>query len=367
VGPRLTDLQVYTNRLTTIPSTTALASVRKPLTVSDRGYNLSTMPSLPKAAAPAAAADLAARLDEAVRAVSTVLLGHDDLVRLAVAALVARGHILFEDVPGVGKTTLARALARVLGVSFARVQFTADMLPSDVLGVQVLDPKLGELHFRRGPIFAELVLADEINRASPKTQSAMLEAMAERRVTIDDTSHELPAVFTVIATQNPLEHHGAYPLPESQLDRFMVRLTLGYPPAEAELALVQRPRAPEASLAHLPQLLTSSRLAEAQAGADLVVVSDPVARYLLALVQATREHADVVVGGSPRASMAFATLARAWAFVHGRDFVLPDDVRELAPVVLAHRLVVAGSTGAPAREAARAVIDDALARLPVPR
>lgn len=324
---------------------------------------MTAAPKLPGSPHP----ELAARLDEAVHAVGQVLLGHDDVVRIALAALVGRGHILFEDVPGVGKTTLARALARVLGVSFARVQFTADMLPSDVLGVQVLDPTAGELRFRHGPIFAELVLADEINRASPKTQSAMLEAMAERRVTIDDQSHELASVFTVIATQNPLEHHGAYPLPESQLDRFMVRLSLGYPPEAAELALVQRPRAPEAVMQSLPQLIDAAGLAAVQAAADDVLIAEPVARYLIALVQATRVHADVVVGGSPRASMAFATLARAWALVHGRTFVLPDDVRFLAPSVLAHRLVVAGSSGAPARDAARAVIDDALARVPVPR
>ncbi len=325
------------------------------------------MPALSKLAHPSPRGELSAGLEEALRAVASVLLGHDDVVRLALAALVARGHILFEDVPGVGTTTLARALARVLGVSFARVQFTADMLPSDVIGVQVLDPSEGELRFRRGPIFAELVLADEINRASPKTQSAMLEAMAERRVTVDDTTYELAPVFTVVATQNPLEHHGAYPLPESQLDRFMVRLSLGYPPESAELALVARPRAPEAALAALPQILTAARLAEAQAASEAVLLSEPVARYLLAVVQATRGHPDVIAGASPRASMAFATLARAYAVVHGRDFVLPDDVRALAPAVLAHRLVVAGTAGGPAREAARAVIDEALGRVPVPR
>ena len=296
-----------------------------------------------------------------------VLLGHDDVVRLALAALVARGHILFEDVPGVGKTTLARSLARVLGVSFARVQFTADMLPSDILGVQVLDRAAGALHFRRGPIFSDLVLADEINRASPKTQSAMLEAMGERRVTVDDVTYDLAPVFTVIATQNPLEHHGAYPLPESQLDRFMVCLSLGYPAAAQELALVQRPRDPEVLLLGLPQLLTADSLALVQGAAEAVHLSEPVAKYLLALVQATRAHADIVVGAAPRSAMSFAMLARAWALVNGRNFVLPDDVRALAPAALAHRLVVAGRAGAAAREAANAIIEDALAHLPVPR
>src|SRR4051794_39468504 len=183
-------------------------------------------------------------IQQATAAVSSVLRGHPQGVQLVLAAILGRGHVLLEDVPGVGKTTLARAVARVLGSSFARIQFTADMLPADVLGVQVLDPRVGSFSFRRGPIFAEVVLADEINRASPKTQSAMLEAMGEGRVTVDDASYRLPELFSVLATQTPVEHHGAYPLPESQLDRFMIRVSLGYPPAEDERALVLSPDQP---------------------------------------------------------------------------------------------------------------------------
>ncbi len=297
-----------------------------------------------------------------------VVWGHAEVVREALAAILARGHILFEDVPGVGKTTLARALARVLGCSFARLQFTADMLPSDVLGVQMLDPRTGSLSFRRGPIFAELVLADEINRASPKTQSATLEAMAERRITIDDTTYELAPVFTVIATQNPLEHHGIYPLPESQLDRFMVRLSLGYPPAQEERALVLSPLAPEQALGELGRELDAIRLEQAQSAVAAVRISDAVADYLLAIVQATREHPEVLIGASPRAAMAFAGLARAWAFLDQRDFVLPDDVQRLAVSALAHRLVLAAAAAPAAqRQASAGVIQGILARLPVPR
>jgi MoxR-like ATPase len=307
-------------------------------------------------------------LQAAMKAVGRVVWGQTAAVRLAMAAILARGHILFEDVPGVGKTTMARALAKVLGCSFARLQFTADMLPSDVLGVQVLDPREGTLRFKRGPIFAEVVLADEINRASPKTQSAMLEAMAERKVSVDDLSLELPGVFTVIATQNPLEHHGAYPLPESQLDRFMARLTLGYPPIAEERALVLAPHAPEQSLTGLASLLSPATVAEAQMAVDNVHVAEPLADYLLGIVAGTRKHPDVMLGASPRAAIALAQMCRAEALLAGRAFVLPDDVQQLAAVVLAHRLVIGGASAPEAqRRAARAIIDDIIAQTPVPR
>ena len=306
-------------------------------------------------------------IDAAAAAIGNVVRGHPEAVRLVLAAVIGRGHVLLEDVPGVGKTTLARAVAQVLGASFSRVQFTADMLPSDVLGLQILDVKAGGgLIFRPGPIFAEVVLADEINRASPKTQSAMLEAMGEGRVTVDDTTHSLPAFFSVLATQNPVEHHGAYPLPESQLDRFMVCLSLGYPPRQDELALLQRPPATMQLLAELPQICTPGLVLRMQQLASAVTLSDAVAQYLLDLVEATRRHPDILLGVSPRGSLALASMARAWAFVAGRQFVLPDDIQQLAPWVLAHRLALTGGTGS-SRAQAQATLREVLERVDVPR
>jgi MoxR-like ATPase len=308
------------------------------------------------------------RLERSVSALSTVLWGNDEAVRLVLAAVMARGHVLIEDVPGVGKTTLARAVARVLGCSFSRMQFTADMLPADVLGVHVLDPREGRFEFKRGPIFAHVVLADEINRASPKTQSAMLEAMSDRHVTVDEATFPLPDVFTVLATQNPVEHHGAYPLPESQLDRFMVRLAIGYPPKAEERALILSPGEPEQNLGEVDHLLSPPEVRAIQNLVDRVKVADPVADYVLALAWATRRHRDVVLGCSPRGSIVFAAMARAWAFLDGRDFVLPDDVQRLARPVLSHRVIVAGGPAAGGvRQEAQLVVDDIVAKTPVPR
>lgn len=305
-------------------------------------------------------------INSAASAVSSVLRGHADVVRLVLAAIFSRGHVLLEDVPGVGKTTLARAVARVLGGSFSRIQFTADMLPADVLGVQVLDPRVGAFNFKRGPIFSEVVLADEINRASPKTQSAMLEAMAEGRVTIDDASFRLPELFCVLATQNPVEHHGAYPLPESQLDRFMIRVSLGYPPLEDERALVLNPGEPAARLLELGDVLNPAKVTAIQALARQVTLSEPVADYLLAFTNATRAHSEILLGCSPRGSLALAAMARAWAFVSGRDFVLPDDIKTLAVPILAHRLVLAGAGGSN-RLRAQELLGDLARQIPVPR
>ena len=315
------------------------------------------------AAAPLAFADAHRQATRCVADIGHVLRGHEGEVRLVVAAALARGHVLLEDVPGVGKTTLARSVARVLGASFRRVQFTADMLPGDVLGVQVLAPG-GGLTFRPGPIFADVVLADEINRASPKAQSAMLEAMQERAVTVDDATHPLPESFCVLATQNPQEHHGAYPLPESQLDRFMVRLGLGYPPAEEELDLLEAPLGPAQRLAATEPALGSGGFAALQRAVHLVAMHTDVARYALALVRATREHPQVALGVSPRGSLAMAALARAWALLAGREYVVPDDVKKLAPHVLAHRL---GLRGQGSGEAATALIEQIVATVPAPR
>lgn len=308
------------------------------------------------------------RMEKAIAAVATVLWGNNEAVRLVLAAVAARGHVLLEDVPGVGKTTLARAVARVLGCTFTRVQFTADMLPSDVLGVHVLDPQEGRFDFKKGPIFTELMLADEINRASPKTQSAMLEAMSERQVTVDESSFQLPDIFTVLATQNPVEHHGAYPLPESQLDRFMARITLGYPPKEEERALILSPAEPERNLKAIEPVFGPTEVASIQRLVESVRVSDPVADYILAIAEATRQHPDILLGCSPRGSAVFASMARAWAFLEGREFVLPDDIQKLAVPILTHRIIVAGGPArSSSRQEAQMVVEDIVAQVPVPR
>ena len=303
---------------------------------------------------------------DCIDAAAAVVRGNRHAVEVVVAALLARGHVLLEDVPGVGKTTLARAVARVMGCSFARIQFTADMLPGDVLGVQLPAADGADLRFRPGPIFHQLVLADEINRASPRTQSAMLEAMAEGQVTIDDTPHELPAPFAVLATQNPVEHHGAYPLPESQLDRFMVNLSIGYPPPESERELLRNPRGPADALAAITPIMGGDDLLAAQRAVEAVAMEESVAQYLLAIVAATREHPDLLLGCSPRGALAFAALL-AWAFCADRDFVTPDDVQLLASCALAHRVVVAGAGAVGRRAAASEAIKEIVGTIPVPR
>ena len=295
-----------------------------------------------------------------------VVRGNPAAVRMALSAMLARGHLLLEDVPGVGKTTLARALARVLGVGFSRVQFTADLLPSDLIGTPILDPREGTLRFKKGPLFTNVVLADEINRASPKTQSALLEAMADASVSVDDVTHALPRPFHVLATQNPVEHHGAYPLPESQLDRFLVCLSLGYPPAADERALLTENTTAERSLPELKPLLDSAQLAAAQAHVAALTLNDVVAGYLLALVHATRNNPEVELPCSPRGSLAWASICRARAFLDGRAFVIPDDVKATAHAVLAHRLGIRGAV-TQSRRRANAVIDEILAAVPVPR
>ena len=301
-------------------------------------------------------------------AILRVVRGNPETVRMALASMLAGGHVLLEDVPGVGKTTLARALAKALGCTFSRIQFTADLLPSDVIGVQILESATGTLRFKRGPLFAHIVLADEINRASPKTQSALLEAMADGQVSVDDETHFLPPPFVVIATQNPVEHHGAYPLPESQLDRFMVCLTLGYPPRDDERRLLLENRTADDALQELAAKLDPDRVRALQAQVKALALSEPVATYLLALVDATRAHPSIELGCSPRGSLAWAALCRARALLAGRAFVLPDDVKATAPAILVHRLAVRGvPAGAEARRRARAVVEEILARTPAPR
>ena len=268
-----------------------------------------------------------------------VIRGKQDVVRLAVVSLLARGHVLIEDVPGVGKTTLAQALARSLGLSFQRIQFTSDLLPSDIIGVSVFDQKRQEFRFNAGPLFAHVVLADEINRATPKTQSALLEAMSEGLVSVDRQRLPLPQPFLVLATQNPLDHEGTFPLPESQLDRFLMSLRLGYPAPQYERELLQRGGA-ETVLQSLDAVLEESLLRELQRRAEHVRVADKLIDYMLALAEATRSSPELLIGVSPRALQGLHRAVQANAFAEGRDFAVPDDVQALAIPVLAHRIVL---------------------------
>jgi MoxR-like ATPase len=258
-------------------------------------------------------------------------------VRLALACLLARGHLLIEDLPGVGKTTLAQALARALGLSYQRVQFTSDLLPADVIGVSVYDRDSGRFEFHRGPVFAQLLLADEVNRATPKAQSALLEAMEERQVTVDGHTHPLPEPFFVVATQNPSYQLGTYPLPESQLDRFLMRIELGYPAAALERELL-RGRDRRQLLADLAPLLDAVTLQALQAHVPAVHVAEPLLDYVQALVQHTRESGHFQAGLSPRAAIALLRASQAWALLHGRPGVVPEDVQAVARAVAGHRL-----------------------------
>ena len=299
--------------------------------------------------------------------IEQVIFGKHEVVRLCVAGLLARGHILIEDVPGIGKTTLAQGLARSIDCSFSRIQFTSDMLPSDIIGVSVLNPRTTEFEFRPGPIFANVVLADEINRTPPKTQSALLEAMSENQVSVDGHSRRVPRPFIVLATQNPIEYEGTYTLPESQLDRFMLRVEIGYPPAEDEMRIMRR-RDSNLALDQLQPALTAGEVIELQDAVGRVQVDDSVARYMLDIVQGTRENDYIQLGGSPRSSLALHEACQAWALVDGRDFVTPGDVKAMAISVLAHRLMVKSRSGdlvSAARERAK-TLAEVIKGIPVP-
>ncbi|MBH9364637.1 AAA family ATPase [Pseudomonas aeruginosa] len=276
-------------------------------------------------------------LEACLKAVDEILLGKDRQVRLALACLLARGHLLIEDLPGMGKTTLSHALARVLGLSFQRIQFTSDLLPGDILGTSVFDKDSGQFVFHPGPIFAELVLADEINRATPKSQSALLEAMEEGQVTIEGATRPLPEPFFVIATQNPASQGGTFSLPESQLDRFLMRLSLGYPGRAAERSLLLG-EARRELLPRLEPLLDHAALAAFQAEVPKVRASDALVDYVLRLGEATRTQPAFALGRSPRGSLALLAAARAWALLAGRDYVIPEDVQAVLPAVAGHRL-----------------------------
>ena len=271
--------------------------------------------------------------------VSNVIIGKSDVIEQALAALIADGHILVEDVPGVGKTMLARSLAVSIDGTFSRIQFTPDLLPSDVTGVSVYNQGTGDFNFRSGPIAAQLVLADEINRATPKTQSALLEAMEERQVTVDGVTHPLPAPFLVIATQNSIEYEGTFPLPEAQLDRFLMRVNVGYPRFDEEMTIIAQQEFSH-PIQELHPVATPDDVIQLQQATHGVYVDGLVREYLVTLAEATRSHQDAALGASPRASLGLFRTGRALALIRGRDYVLPDDIKELAVPVLAHRLVL---------------------------
>lgn len=281
--------------------------------------------------------DLPALIDRAVSEIGEVLLGKEQTVRQALCCLLTSGHLLLEDLPGMGKTTLAHALADVLGLSYARVQFTSDLLPSDILGVSVFNRDQEAFQFRPGPIFNQLLLADEINRATPRTQSALLEAMAEQQVSIDGASRPLPELFFVIATQNPMHQSGTYALPESQLDRFLMRLSLGYPHFEAERELLQRGALPTKAV--INRTMTSQQLLAMRAVIHETALSDSLLRYIQRLTAFTREASEFAVGLSPRGALALVGAAKTWAQMEGRDYVTPDDVQAVLASVIAHRLI----------------------------
>lgn len=311
-----------------------------------------------------AASHRASRLENQLK---KVIRGKDEVVRLALVSVLARGHLLIEGVPGVGKTTLSHALARCLGCSFQRVQFTSDMLPSDIIGISIYSAAEQKFEFKRGPIFTNVLLADEINRTTPKTQSALLEAMNEGQVTVDAASHLLPQPFLVIATQNPVEHHGTYPLPESQLDRFLMRVHMGYPDSKSEREIL-RAEAGTSQLENLEPVLTGADMIEMQRLVAEVEVDDSLVAYALEIVARTRKHEKLTLGVSPRGSQMLYRAAQAMAFLDGRNFCVPEDLKPLAIPVFAHRVAIHGMHSSGIKKAVRAeeVIQEIIDSAPVP-
>ena len=296
--------------------------------------------------------------------VEKVIVGKTDAVRLTITGLLCQGHILIEDVPGTGKTMLAKSIARSIGGTFNRIQFTPDMLPSDVTGVSMFNQKTNEFEYRQGPIVAQIVLTDEINRATPKTQAALLEAMEEHQVTVDGKTHPLPEPFLVLATQNPIEYEGTFPLPEAQMDRFLLRISLGYPSKHYEVQMLT-----DQQLHHpiedLEQVIDIADLLKAQDAVRSITVTDEIKRYIVELVETTRAHGEIYLGASPRGSLALFRTSQARAAILGREYVIPDDVKALAVPALAHRLIV-GSAARIREVDAVDVIEEVLEKVPVP-
>jgi MoxR-like ATPase len=307
------------------------------------------------------------RIRQLQNAIEMVVRGKPEAIKLALVCLLAEGHLLIEDVPGVGKTTLAHSLARAFDCTFRRIQFTSDLLPSDILGVSVFNQTGQTFDFRQGPIFANVVLADEINRTTPKTQSALLEAMSEGKVSVDSHTHLLPRPFMVVATQNPVEHHGTYPLPESQLDRFLLRIKMGYPEIDAEKDILRRQNAvPDLDIIH--PVMRAEDILESQSLAAGVRVDESLLDYIMAIVEATRRSEFLLIGVSPRGSLALRRAAQAIAYFEGRDYCIPDDIKRLVLPVLAHRVVVSSKYSSPYKrsEEAEAILAEILQSVEIP-
>jgi MoxR-like ATPase len=296
--------------------------------------------------------------------IEKVIIGKRQEIILVLVAYYSEGHVLLEDVPGVAKTMLARALARSIGATFKRVQCTPDLLPTDITGASIFNPKTTQFEFRPGPLFSQIVLADEINRATPRTQAALLEAMAERSVSVDGTTFELTPPFLLIATQNPVDHEGTFPLPEAQLDRFLVRLSLGYPSADEEATMLGRLQLKH-PIEDLATVVTSDEILECQQAVRTIRVDEKLCRYIVELIRQTREHTDVLLGGSPRASLALHRAAQALAAIRGHDFITPDDIKRLAPAILCHRIILKPESRL-RKVTTRSVVDELLDMVPVP-